>query len=182
MVAIPVFNGFLMMGYSTVFTMLPVFSLILDKDVELEQVLKFPPLYKSLQKGRSLNFKTFMIWVWISIYQGAVIMLFSIIFFNDSFVNIVSITFTSLIFIELLNILTQVHRLQPKIVFSILLTILIYLSSILFFRNYFDTSAINQQFLIKVLIITVICWLPIHLIKRIVERISPSEEAKVKVN
>jgi phospholipid-translocating ATPase len=68
--------------------------------------MKFPPLYKSLQKGRSLNFKTFLIWVWISIYQGAVIMLSSIIFFNDSFVNIVSITFTSLIFIELLNIFT----------------------------------------------------------------------------
>lgn len=48
MVAIPVFNGYLMMGYSTVFTMLPVFSLILDQDVDRDSVMKFPPLYKSL--------------------------------------------------------------------------------------------------------------------------------------
>ena len=71
-------------------------------------------------------------------------MLSSIIFFNDSFVNIVSINFTALIFIELLNIFTQVHKLQPKIFLSVLLTLIIYMSSILFFRNYFDTSAINE--------------------------------------
>ncbi len=180
MVAIPVFNGYLMMGYSTVFTMLPVFSLILDQDADRDTVMRYPALYKSLQKGRSLNFKTFLIWVWISIYQGAVIMLFSIIFFNDSFVNIVSITFTALIFIELLNIFTQVHRLQPKIFLAVLLTLVVYLCSILFFRNYFDTSAINEQFLIKVMVITAICWLPIHLIKRVGDCISPSEEDKIK--
>ncbi len=56
------------------------------------------------------------------------------------------------------------------------------MSSILFFRNYFDTSAINEQFLMKVMIITAICWLPIHLIKRIGDRISPSEEDKLPKN
>jgi phospholipid-translocating ATPase len=133
-VAIPVYNGYLMMGYTTVYTSLPVFALVYDHDVDLKTVLKYPTLYKSLQKGRSLNFKTFMIWVWISIYQGSVIMLFSIIFFNDSFVNIVSITFTALIFIELLNVFTQVNHMKPKILLATLLTILIYLGSILFFR------------------------------------------------
>ena len=107
-------------------------------------------------------------------------MLLRIIFFNDSFVNIVSITFTSLIFIELLNIFSQLHKLQPKIFLSVMLTLIIYLGSILFFRNYFDTSAINEQFLIRVILITIICWLPIHLIKRIANRLSPSEEEKVK--
>jgi phospholipid-translocating ATPase len=169
-----------MMGYATVYTSMPVFSLVLDQDVDLEAVMKFPPLYKSLQKGRSLNFKTFLIWVWISIYQGSVIMLFSIIFFNDSFVNIVSITFTALIFIELLNVFTQVQKLKSKIMLSALFTIIIYLASILFFRNYFDLSAFTLQFIIKVIIITAICWLPVHLLKRIIEKISPSEESKVK--
>jgi phospholipid-translocating ATPase len=169
-----------MMGYATVYTSMPVFSLVLDQDVDLEAVMKFPPLYKSLQKGRSLNFKTFLIWVWISIYQGSVIMLFSIIFFNDSFVNIVSITFTALIFIELLNVFTQVQKLKSKIMLSALFTIIIYLASILFFRNYFDLSAFTLQFIIKVIIITSICWLPVHLLKRIIEKISPSEESKVK--
>lgn len=68
-VAIPVYNGYLMMGYTTVYTSLPVFAMVLDEDVDLKAVMNFPPLYKSLQKGRSLNFKTFLIWVWKSIYQ-----------------------------------------------------------------------------------------------------------------
>lgn len=68
-VSIPIYNGYLMMGYTTIYTSMPVFSLVLDEDVDLKAVMSFPPLYKSLQKGRSLNFKTFMIWVWKSIYQ-----------------------------------------------------------------------------------------------------------------
>jgi phospholipid-translocating ATPase len=32
-VAVPIFNGFLMLGYSTFFTVLPVFSLIFDEDI-----------------------------------------------------------------------------------------------------------------------------------------------------
>jgi len=35
--------------------------------------------------------------------------MFSIIFFNDSYANIVTITFSSLILIELLNVYTQVN-------------------------------------------------------------------------
>jgi len=68
--------------------------------------MRYPPLYKTLQKGRSLNFKTFAIWIWKSIYQGSVIIMFALMFFNDSHTNIVTITFTALIFIELLNVYT----------------------------------------------------------------------------
>ena len=32
-VTIPVYNGYLMLGYSTFYTTLPVFSLVLDEDV-----------------------------------------------------------------------------------------------------------------------------------------------------
>lgn len=68
-VAIPVYNGFLMLGYATLYTSLPVFSLVFDRDANVDAVLKFPPLYKTLQKGRNLNFKTFCIWVWKSLFQ-----------------------------------------------------------------------------------------------------------------
>lgn len=68
-VSIPVYNGMLMLGYSTIYTSFPVFSLVLDEDVPVKAVMKFPPLYKTLQKGRSLSAKTFLIWVWKSIFQ-----------------------------------------------------------------------------------------------------------------
>jgi phospholipid-translocating ATPase len=67
-VAIPIYNGFLMMGYATVYTALPVFSLVFDQDANVQQIMKFPILYKTIQKGRSLNFKAFAVWVWKSIY------------------------------------------------------------------------------------------------------------------
>lgn len=107
-------------------------------------------------------------------------MLFSITFFNDSFVNIVSITFTALIFIEILNVFTEVNRVKFKMIMSVVATIVIYIMSISFFRNYFDVSAFTMDFLLKVIVITAICWLPLHLLKKIVEKISPSEESKVK--
>ena len=68
-VAIPIYNGFLMLGYATIYTALPVFSLVFDTDTDLDSALMFPPLYKSLQKGRSLNMKTFCVWIWLSVYQ-----------------------------------------------------------------------------------------------------------------
>jgi phospholipid-translocating ATPase len=67
-VTIPIFNGYLIMGYSTYYTSLPIFSLVLDEDVSREKALRFPALYKTLQKGRQLNMKTFLIWTWKSIF------------------------------------------------------------------------------------------------------------------
>lgn len=95
-------------------------------------------------------------------------MMFTILLFLDSFVNIVSITFTALIFIEVLNVLTEVHRVKFKMVVSIVFTIVIYIGSIILFRNYFDTSYITMEFLLKVLIVTGICWLPVHLLKMLI--------------
>lgn len=59
-----------MVGYATVYTMLPVFSLVLDKDISSKIAMTYPELYKELAKGRSLTYKTFFLWVLISIYQG----------------------------------------------------------------------------------------------------------------
>jgi len=57
-----------MLGYATVFTMLPVFCLIFDEDVSRQKCMEFAILYTSLLKGRDLTLKTFLIWLWKSIY------------------------------------------------------------------------------------------------------------------
>ena len=102
--SISLYQGFLLVGYGTVYTMFPVFSLVLDKDVRSEIALLYPELYKELSKGRSLSFKTFFLWVFISIYQGGAIMYGSFLLFDDDFIHVVSITFTSLILTELLMV------------------------------------------------------------------------------
>lgn len=67
--SIAIYNGWLMMGYSTVFTCLPVLSLIMDEDIDDKSALQHPPLYQSLQKGRAFSFKMFLIWTAQSVYQ-----------------------------------------------------------------------------------------------------------------
>ena len=71
-VAIPIYNGMLMLGYATAYTSLPVFSIVFDHDVSVDVVMKYPPLYATLQKGRSLSVKTFLIWFFKSLFQVSV--------------------------------------------------------------------------------------------------------------
>ena len=47
-VTIPIYNGYLLLGYSTFYTSLPIFSLVLDEDVSYTQVARFPALYKTI--------------------------------------------------------------------------------------------------------------------------------------
>lgn len=56
-------QGFLLVGYATIFTMAPVFSLVLDEDVSEALAFQFPELYSENQLGRSLSFKTFFTFV-----------------------------------------------------------------------------------------------------------------------
>ena len=51
-IAIPIYNGYLMLGYTTVYTMLPVLCIIFDEDVSEEKAMQYPQLYQTLQKGR----------------------------------------------------------------------------------------------------------------------------------
>jgi hypothetical protein len=44
-VTVPVYNGMLMLGYSTIFTMLPVFSIIFDEDVDVSTALAYVNLF-----------------------------------------------------------------------------------------------------------------------------------------
>ena len=57
-----------MLGYATVYTMLPVLCLIFDEDVTKGKAMQYPDLYRALLKGRELTLKTFLIWLWKSIY------------------------------------------------------------------------------------------------------------------
>eukprot|EP00002_Diphylleia_rotans_P036331 TRINITY_DN7994_c0_g1_i16.p1 TRINITY_DN7994_c0_g1~~TRINITY_DN7994_c0_g1_i16.p1 ORF type:complete len:271 (+),score=35.53 TRINITY_DN7994_c0_g1_i16:472-1284(+) len=61
-VPVAIYTGWLLVGYATIYTMAPVFSLVLDEDVEISTVFLYPELYRELQKGRALSMKTFFIW------------------------------------------------------------------------------------------------------------------------
>lgn len=99
-VPLPIYNGVLMLGYSTVFTMLPVFSLILDEDISRRVAQKYPILYKTTQEGDLVSPESFLYWMLISFYQGAVIMILILVLLpNESFYMVTTVSFTCLILI-----------------------------------------------------------------------------------
>ncbi len=178
--SIQIYNGYLMLGYTTIYTSLPVFSIVYDEDVDLTSVIKFPVLYKILQKGRVLNMKTFISWCVKSIYQGAVIMIGAVLLFEDNFVNIVSITFTALIFIEILNVYLQVHKLHIVMIVSFVSTIFVYLTTMVLLRTTFDVAYIFAwDCMKKIIILTVLCWLPFYLLNIIYKVYFPEAHERV---
>lgn len=180
--AIPIYNGYLMFGYSTLFTSLPVFTLVLDEDFNKETIQTYPLLYKTNQMGRALNNTRFFLWLFKSIYQGSAIMLLSIILFpHDNFVNIVAITFSSLVLTELLNISSQIQKWNRWMVIAELFSLFVYLISILWLKSYFDLKfIISSDFFWKVLIITIVAWLPLQLTKWIKEMIWPPKYRQIQ--
>jgi phospholipid-translocating ATPase len=179
--AIAVYQGWLIVGYATYYTMFPVFSLVLDKDVKEEIAFRYPELYRDLQKGRSLSLKTFMIWLWKSVYQGGLIMILSILLFENNFLNIVAITFTCLIFAELINVAFEIHIWHRYMVFSLAFSVIAYVLSLFILRDYFDIRFIlSLDFVIKTFIITCASTLPLLVAKLIDRKCRPPAYMKVK--
>ncbi|XP_075389211.1 putative phospholipid-transporting ATPase IIB isoform X2 [Tenrec ecaudatus] len=178
--SVPLYQGFLMVGYATIYTMFPVFSLVLDQDVKAETALLYPELYKDLTKGRSLSFKTFLVWVLISVYQGGILMFGALALFESEFVHVVAISFTALILTELLMVALTIRTWHWLMVVAEFLSLGCYLASLAFLNEYFDVAFITTvTFLWKVSAITVVSCLPLYILKYLKRKLSPPSYSKL---
>uniref|UniRef100_A0A8C3F8A4 Phospholipid-transporting ATPase n=1 Tax=Chrysemys picta bellii TaxID=8478 RepID=A0A8C3F8A4_CHRPI len=189
--SIPLYQGFLMVGYATIYTMFPVFSLVLDQDVKPEMALLYPELYKDLTKGRSLSFKTFLIWVLISIYQGGILMYGALLLFESEFVHVVAISFTALIFTELLMVALTIRTWHWLMVVAEFFSLGCYVASLAFLNEYFGIGRVSfgafldvafittVTFLWKVSAITVVSCLPLYILKYLKRKFSPPSYSKL---
>uniref|UniRef100_A0AAY4EJ88 Phospholipid-transporting ATPase n=1 Tax=Denticeps clupeoides TaxID=299321 RepID=A0AAY4EJ88_9TELE len=189
--SVPLYQGFLMVGYATVYTMFPVFSLVLDQDVKPEMALLYPELYKDLTKGRSLSFKTFLIWVLISVYQGGILMYGALLLFESEFVHVVAISFTALILTELLMVALTVRTWHWLMVVAEFFSLACYLASLAFLNEYFGIGRVSlgafldlgfittKAFLWKVSAITMVSCLPLYIIKYLKRKFSPPSYSKL---
>uniref|UniRef100_A0A8C1I192 Phospholipid-transporting ATPase n=1 Tax=Cyprinus carpio carpio TaxID=630221 RepID=A0A8C1I192_CYPCA len=178
--SVPLYQGFLIIGYSTIYTMFPVFSLVLDKDVKSEVAMLYPELYKDLLKGRPLSFKTFLLWVLISIYQGSIIMYGALLLFESEFVHIVAISFTSLILTELLMVALTVQTWHWLMIVAELLSLACYIASLVFLHEFIDLYFITTlSFVWKVTAITLVSCLPLYILKYLRRRFSPPSYSKL---
>ncbi|XP_032278585.1 probable phospholipid-transporting ATPase IIB isoform X2 [Phoca vitulina] len=178
--SVPLYQGFLMVGYATLYTMFPVFSLVLDQDVQPEMAMLYPELYKDLTKGRSLSFKTFLIWVLISIYQGGILMYGALLLFESEFVHVVAISFTALILTELLMVALTVRTWHWLMAVAEVLSLGCYVASLAFLNEYFDLAFITTvTFVWKVSAITVVSCLPLYVLKYLKRKLSPPSYSKL---
>ncbi|KAJ4497034.1 hypothetical protein C8R41DRAFT_824483 [Lentinula lateritia] len=177
---IALYQGWLMVGYATVYTMMPVFSLVLDRDVSRETALVYPELYKELVKGRVLGYKSFFEWVMISVYQGAAIMIMSLVLFENEFLHIVSISFTALVLNELIMVALEITTWHTYMIISEIVTLFFYIISIAFLPEYFDLSfVITLGFAWKVAVIVAISALPLWIVKVVKSRVAPAASSKL---
>lgn len=178
--SIALFPGFLMVGYATIFTNFPVFSLVLDKDVSSEIAMTYPELYKDLTKGRSLNYRTFFMWVLISTYQGGIIMFLAFFLFEADFIHIVSITFTALILTELLMVALTVRTWHYLMIVGEFLSLALFISSLFVFKSYFDVDfLLSWDFVWKVLVATSVSCIPLFILKYIRRKFAPPSYSKL---
>ncbi|KAM5136204.1 putative phospholipid-transporting ATPase IIB isoform 4-T4 [Callospermophilus lateralis] len=189
--SVPLYQGFLMVGYATIYTMFPVFSLVLDQDVKPEMAILYPELYKDLTKGRSLSFKTFLIWVLISIYQGGILMFGALVLFEAEFVHVVAISFTALVLTELLMVALTIRTWHWLMVVAEFLSLGCYVASLAFLNEYFGIGRVSfgafldvafittVPFLWKVSAITVVSCLPLYVLKYLKRKLSPPSYSKL---
>ncbi|KAK6463260.1 ATPase that leads to neomycin-resistant protein when overexpressed [Scheffersomyces coipomensis] len=178
------YQGWLMVGYSTVYTMAPVFSLTLDCDIDEHLTKLYPELYKELTLGKSLSFKTFFMWVFISLFQGCVVQLLSQRFQTlkeDQFLAMVAISFSCLIYNELIMVSISINRWNKIMMATIIITFLLFVGSIPFLPDYFDLQYMSSvSYFWQTLVILTVSLLPVWLAQFVNRKLRPPSYAKVQ--
>lgn len=178
------YQGFLMVGYATIYTMMPVFSLTLDCDINENLTKVYPELYKELTLGKSLSYRTFFMWCLISLFQGCVIQLLSQKFqtiLPARFTLMVSISFSALIFNELIMVCLQINQWNKIMIITLIITSVIYSFSVPVLTDYFDLNYITSfSFFWQLILILILSLFPIWLIQTINRKLRPPSYAKVQ--
>ncbi|KRH94397.1 phospholipid-translocating P-type ATPase, flippase [Pseudoloma neurophilia] len=129
---IALYQGFLMVGYVCIYTMFPMWCIILDRDVSRTNVFKFPELYKEMVQNKILSARSFVSWNLISFYQGSVIMIMTFYAFEHELISLISVTFSCLILNELLVVLLMVSSINKWMLLSQAISCILYIISFKF--------------------------------------------------
>lgn len=195
------YRDWLLVGYSTVYTMAPVFSLVLDRDVDESEANMFPELYAELKSGRSLSYKSFFIWVAVSIYQGSLIQGLSQLLMgvgkistgagengqdgtphaDATFMRMVALSFSTLIVNELIMVAVEVTTWHWVMAASIVGTAVIYAGSVPFLGDYFDLGVFGTLgFWWKGAVVLACALGPPFVWRRVVRWVRPPSYRKVR--
>lgn len=178
------YQGWLMVGYSTLYTMAPVFSLTLDRDIDERLTKMYPELYKELTLGKSLSYKTFFMWVVISLFQGTVIQVLSQVFQSlntEKFLALVTLSFSALIYNELIMVCLTINTWNRTMIATIVVTLLIYIGLLPLMKDYFDLSYVTSlSYYWQTAVILGVSLFPVWLVQTLNRKLRPPTYAKVQ--
>ncbi|KAI0016210.1 phospholipid-translocating P-type ATPase [Xylariomycetidae sp. FL0641] len=175
------YKDWLLVGYATIYTAAPVLSLVLDKDVDENLANLYPELYKELTSGRSLSYRTFFVWVLVSIYQGGMIQGLSQILTEVDGPRMVAVSYTVLVLNELLMVAIEITTWHPVMIMCIVGTFLVYVGSLPFLGGYFDLDfLLTWGFVWRVLAIASVSLIPPYAVKLIRRTMKPPSYRKVQ--
>jgi len=144
----------------------------------------YPELYKELTLGKSLSYKSFFMWVLISLFQGSIIQLLSQGFQSlalEDFTKMVALSFSCLIYNELIMVCLQINKWNKVMLSTIIITFIIYIVSIPFLDEYFDLDYITSfLYTWQTLVILVISLFPVWASQAINRKLRPPSYAKVQ--
>ena len=180
---IALYRDWLLVGYASLYTMAPVFSLVLDRDVDEGLANLYPELYKELTSGATLSYRTFFVWVAVSIYQGGIIQGLSLILVGSNVppARMVSVSFTVLVINELMMVACEVVTWHWIMTLSLLGTFAAYAGSVPFLGDYYDLSYVwSWGFVWRVAAITAISVVPPYSAKILRRTFRPPSYRKVQ--
>lgn len=193
------YRDWLLVGYATVYTMAPVFSLVLDTDVPPHLARLYPELYRELGRARSLSYKTFFAWVGVSLYQGVAIQLLAQALAGVAAQDetqedtdggfspggpaprMVALSFTALVLNELLMVCLSVTVWHRLMVATILGTLAVYLASVPGLGGYFDLRFVaSWGFVWRVVVVEAVAVGPVAVGRWVGRWVRPPSWVKVR--
>lgn len=182
---VALYKDWLLVGYASIYTMGPVFSLVLDTDIPPSLAHLYPELYAELSTSPSLSYRTFFIWVAITLYQGTAIQLLSQFLAGGtdaaSFPRMVSVSYTALIINELVMVAAEVTTWHWVMGASIVGTALVYFGSLPFLGGYFDLAwLLSLGFWWRVAAVAATSLVPVYALKVVRRWVRPPSYRKVQ--
>ena len=108
-------------------------------------------------------------------------MILAIWLFQEEFLHIVSISFTALVFNELLMVAFEITTWHPYMIYAEIVTMLMYMGSMFVLKTDFDLNFIvTWQFVWKTAVITLISCFPLYIIRKIRHQLAPPVYIKLE--
>ena len=106
-----------------------------------------------------------------------------LLFREHLFLKIVTVSYTALIYLELLNVYMEINKCHRFMLVALISTCLIYTLSLLIFPNVLDIYYIfHLDTFWRIILISLIAWAPFYIINRLKKYFFPQEIEKLKSN